>query len=206
MKNTAYLYGLANGTRGALVGVVYGQAGLGSCPEALIVDFPDYCGPQFYRDEPTWVPILPVTEWNGNQSRYQFPVVAGFAMTVNKSQGITAKEGVVINLQGSARYKPAGKHGLPFVAFTRSECFALTAFKNLPGLHEFQQGQNSDMFKMRQAFTQKLSRLHRRTVAQFSDMKTEADEVDAFNAWKALRAARKPSAQAKTCPGCQRRS
>ena len=31
-------------------------------------------------------------------TRLQFPVVAGFAMAINKAQGLTIKEGVVIHL------------------------------------------------------------------------------------------------------------
>ena len=59
-RNVAYLYGLANGTRGTLVGVVYAVGALvGSFPEALILDVPDYCGPVFYPGEKTWVPLLP---------------------------------------------------------------------------------------------------------------------------------------------------
>lgn len=60
-RNVAYKYGLANGTQGTLTGVVYGDGGVGSFPEALVGEFPDYCGPPFYPDEPTWVPILPLT-------------------------------------------------------------------------------------------------------------------------------------------------
>ena len=41
-RNVAYLYGLANGTRGKLVGVVYGPGGVGSLPEAIVVEVPDY--------------------------------------------------------------------------------------------------------------------------------------------------------------------
>ena len=47
-RNVAYLYGLANGTRGKIVGVVYGPGGVGSFPEAVIVEVPDYCGATFY--------------------------------------------------------------------------------------------------------------------------------------------------------------
>ena len=54
-------------------------------------------------------------------TRTQFPVVAGFAPTVNKAQGLTIKEGVVIHLVGGKKFRPAAKHGLPFVAWTRSE-------------------------------------------------------------------------------------
>ena len=88
--------------------------------------------------------------------RIQFPVVAGFALTVNKAQGLTVKEGVVIHLVGGKRFRPASKHGLPFVAFTRSESFAMTAFKNIPPWHDFLKGRDSDMLRMRLAFTKML--------------------------------------------------
>ena len=39
-RNVAYLYGLANGTRGTLVGVVYGPGGIGTLPEAVVLVLP----------------------------------------------------------------------------------------------------------------------------------------------------------------------
>ena len=86
-RNIAYKYGLANGTRGKLVGVVYpAGAPVGSFPEALVVEVPEYCGPAFYPSEPKWVPILPkVSIKEGTrQTREQFPVVAGYALTVKR--------------------------------------------------------------------------------------------------------------------------
>ena len=114
-RNVAYKFGLANGTRGTFIGAVYGPGGVGTFPEALICEFPDYCGPAFYEGEPKWVPILPKTAVkNGTRmTRTQFPLVPGFALTVNKAQGLTVKEGVVIHLVGSGRFRPAAKHGLP---------------------------------------------------------------------------------------------
>ena len=157
-RNVAYKFGLANGTRGKLIGVVYGPGGVGTFPEAVVGEFPDYCGPAFYKDEPKWVPILPITALKDGtrMTRTQFPVVAGFALTVNKAQGLTVKEGVVIHLVGSKRFRPASKHGLGFVAFTRSESFAMTAFKNIPAWQDFLKGRDSDMLRMRLAFTKKL--------------------------------------------------
>ena len=157
-RNVAYLYGLANGSRGDLVGVVYGPGGVGTFPEALVCEFPDYCGPAFYPNEPKWVPILPLTavRRGTRMTRTQFPIVAGFALTVNKAQGLTVKEGVVIHLAGNKRFRPASKHGLPFVAFTRSESFAMTAFKCIPPWEDFVKGRQSDMLRMRKAFTKKL--------------------------------------------------
>jgi hypothetical protein len=203
-RNVAYLYGLANGTRGFLVGIVYPEgAPLGSFPLVIIVDVPDYCGPIFYPGQPTWVPIFPKTEWNGNQTRTQFPIVAGFAMTVNKSQGLTIKEGVVINLQGSARFKPASKHGLPFVAWTRSESFAMTAFKNIPPLEDFQKVIDSDMWKNRREFDEKLENMHRDTLRQHSNLQSAADEDLAHQSWVPPRQ-HKARIVAMPCPACSK--
>ena len=209
VRNIAYLYALANGTRGKLVGVVYPpDAAPGDFPEALVLDVPDYTGPAFYPEEPTWVPILPCTtiKEGTRMTRTQFPVVAGFALTVNKSQGLTIKEGVVINLVGSQRFHPAGKHGLPFVAFTRSESFAMTAFKNLPPWNDFVKGRESNMLRMRRDFIARLESMHERTLAKHSDMKNREDEDAAYEAWKATQdnksKRRKPSGPLMPCPCC----
>ena len=154
-RNVAYKFGIANGTRGIFISAVYGPGGVGTFPEALICEFPDYCGDHFYKDEPKWVPIVPkvACKDKSKMSRTQFPLVAGFALTVNKVSGLTVKEGVVIHLVGgSHKFKPASKHGLPFVAFTRSESFAMTAFKNIPPWQDFQKGSESDMLKKRLRF------------------------------------------------------
>ena len=57
----------------------------------MIVEVPEYCGPAFYPGEPKWVPIMPITaiKEGTRMTRTQFPVVAGFALTVNKAQGLT---------------------------------------------------------------------------------------------------------------------
>ena len=211
-RNVAYLMGLANGTRGKLVGVVYpAGASLGSFPEAVIVAVSGYCGPAFYPDEPTWVPILPMSDFQGNQSRTQFPIVAGFAMTINKSQGLTIEEGVVVNLQGSSRFRPASQHGLPFVALTRSESFAMTAFKNIPPLDDFLKGLQSGMLKSRKQFDARLEDMHRATLKAHSHMQTAADEKRAHDDWKPRTRSNAQCVHAAlevrplVCPACARR-
>jgi hypothetical protein len=207
-RNIAYLYGLANGSRGKLVGVVYGPEGVGSFPEAIIVEIPDYCGPVFYTGEPKWVPILPKTSLKEKtrMTRTQFPLSAGFALTVNKAQGLTIKEGVVIHLVGGRAFRPAAKHGLPFVAWTRSESFAMTAFKNLPQWSDFVKGKDSDMLQKRKTFTEKLERLHRLTLAKYSSMETETLEDEAWESWRQQQAARpkrrKQEGPRMPCPAC----
>ena len=186
-RNVSYKFGLANGTRGTFIGAVYGPGGVGTCPDALVCEFPAYCGPAFYEDEPKWVPILPLTSYKDGtrMSRTQFPLVAGYALTVNKAQGLTIKEGVVIHLVGGGkRFRPASKHGLPFVAFTRSESFAMTAFKNIPPWYDFVKGRDSDMLRMRLAFTARLEEKHAATLQEHSSMKSSADEQEAFQQWR----------------------
>ena len=141
-------------------------------------------------------------------TRCQFPLVAGFAITVNKAQGLTIKEGVVIHLVGGKRFRPAAKHGLPFVAWTRSESFAMTAFKNLPAWTDFVKGRDSDMLRMRSAFTAKLQELHQKTLARHSELKTCAQEARAHELWteqQAQRAKRqKMEGPRMPCTACAR--
>ena len=139
-------------------------------------------------------------------SRTQFPVVAAFALTINKAQGLTIREGVVIHLAGSKRYRPAGMHGLSFVAFTRSESFDMTAFKNLPAFEEFRRGRDSPMLRMRQKFMEKLKQMHTTTLAAHSTMKTEEDEAQAHAEWDAQQAKKPPrrtqEGPLRRCPHC----
>ena len=139
-------------------------------------------------------------------TRTQFPVVAGSALTVNKAQGLTVKEGVVIHLVGSRRFRPAAKHGLSFVAFTRSEKFDMTAFKNLPPWGAFVKGRESKELKMRQAFERKMDELHRATMAKYSDMKTRDAEDAEYELWREQRARRpkrrKPDGPLMPCAAC----
>ena len=211
-RNIAYKYGLANGTRGTLVGIVYARgASVGSFPDAMIVEVADYCGPPFYEQSPTWVPILPkLSRKEGTrQTREQFPLVAGYAFTVNKSQGLTIKEGVVIHLAGGKRFKPAAKHGLPFVAFTRSESFAMTAFKNLPAWDDFAKGYDTDMLRMRKRFTEMLEKKHTATMHKYSIMQNEQDEDDQYRVWREQQESnemQKPASDSSCksiCPACQ---
>ena len=207
-RNVAYLFGLANGTRGKFIGPVYGPGGVGTFPEALVVEVPEYCGPAFYPAEPKWVLLLWMTalKEGTRMTRTQFPIVAGFAITVNKAQGLTIKEGVVIHLVGSKRFRPASKHGLPFVAFTRSESFAMTAFKNIPPWCDFVKGRDSDMLRMRLAFTAMLEKMHTRTLAKHTAMKTPEDEAAAHERWDAEQAQtakrRKQEGPLLPCPAC----
>ena len=129
-------------------------------------------------------------------TRTQFPVVAGYALTVNKAQGLTIKEGIVVHLKGSRRFRPASKHGLPFVACTRSESFHMTALRNLPPWDDFVAGWDSDMLRMRLAFTHNMESMHERTMAKWGPSQPSVMEH--------RRPAKRCKAQgvAMPCPSC----
>ena len=113
----------------------------------------------------------------------QFPLVARYALSVNKAQGLTMKGGLVFHLRGDTCFWPASKHGLPFVAFTRSESFAMTAFKNIPPCAHFVKGQGSDVLRIRLAFTGWLKDMHIKRLARHSLQKTREDENEAHQQW-----------------------
>ena len=117
----------------------------------------------------------------------------------------------MIHLVGGKRFRPAAKHGLAFVAFTRSESFAMTAFKNLPAWGDFVKGRDSDMLRQRLDFTKRLQDMHKRTLATHSKM-TNADlEAKAHELWnekQQVRAKRHkvegPRMRCLVCEGCRK--
>ncbi len=133
-------------------------------------------------------------------TRTQFPVVASFALTVNKAQGLTLKECAVIHLVGGKRFWPAAKHGLPFVAWARSESFAMAAFKGMPPWGDSVKGRRQD-------FKQRLQAMHTRTLAKHNALKTPQLEAQAHALWterQALQANRhKPEGPRLHCPACE---
>ncbi len=64
-------------------------------------------------------------------------MVAGLALTVNKAPGVTVEESVAIHLNGSENNRPALADGMPYVAFTRSESFHMTACCSPPSWDGF---------------------------------------------------------------------
>ena len=62
-----------------------------SMPDAVICDFSDYRGPTWLSNQPTWVPIVPVTTRCENNccSRIGLPIMPGYSIPVAKSQGMT---------------------------------------------------------------------------------------------------------------------
>lgn len=119
--------GLVNGAFGTLRGFLW-PVGTSSprttCPLALLVEFDSYTGPRAIdtgEDGPTIVPIFRCTrDFDYNKkacSRTQFPVVAAYAMTVHKAQGLSLDR-VVVNIKEREH-----STGLHYVAISRARSF-----------------------------------------------------------------------------------
>ena len=166
--------GLMNGARGHVVSILYKQVGearsdglaiptgfpngIKSCPmpDMVIVNFPSYLGQSFFPDLPrTWVPVPCVDVRHEKRKmlrRVGLPLRLCWAMTVHKCQGITAREGTIVDFQVSRERNPVSTAGLAFVAFTRAEVFERVAFRNLPPFHHFLAPRSGREFKNRESY------------------------------------------------------
>ena len=112
--------GLSNGAIGTCVAVVPGTH-IGTLPICVIVNFPKYTGPALFHvdgddagnaQRRLWVPILPQTRNHEDKawiSRTQVPLRLCYAITINKSQGLSLERPTVVNLNPTSRtsrYKP----------------------------------------------------------------------------------------------------
>lgn len=141
-------------------------SGKESCPMPLyvIVHFPSYSGLPFFSNYPrTWVPVPQSCIQHKDRkslSRTGTPLKLSWAMTIHKSQGLTAAEGCIVDLRTSSKRNPVALSGLAFVAWTRTESFDRLAFKSLPSLlHFFECRQHKD-FKLREKFELEASKKH----------------------------------------------
>ncbi|CAF0886973.1 unnamed protein product [Brachionus calyciflorus] len=91
----------------------------GNLPEAILIEFSEYSGPQFFDDdEPekkNIIPINPISFYckTVNATRTQIPIRLGYGMTIHKSQGQTLTK-AIIDLGKSEK-----SLGLTFVALSR---------------------------------------------------------------------------------------
>ena len=85
--------------------------------------------------------------------RVGVPLKLSWALTVHKSQGLTCKEGVVVDMTVvKAGRNPIATPGIAFVAWTRAVTWSHVAFRSLPPLEQFMAIRNRPEFKRRQEF------------------------------------------------------
>ena len=125
-------WGLYNGAVGTVVDIVYKDGCRPSddpapLPDVVFVRFPGYKGPSYINEDPTLVPIVPVsrsTECACQCKRLQVPLRLAWGTTIHKCQGMTVGVGepfryVVIH-PGKHDFE-AKNPGALFVALSRAK-------------------------------------------------------------------------------------
>ena len=137
LRNLWVNAGVFNGSLGVLKEIVYLS---GEMPPALPycilvqLDPKTYTGPSCHPTIERCVPVFPwAVQWhdNGVHQRTQFPVVMSWALTIDKSQGLTLKY-ITVDLEGK-RNEPA----LAFVACSRTGAENMLMFDQTPGTFTF---------------------------------------------------------------------
>ena len=125
-------------------------------PDYVVVHFPGYTGPALFENLPrTWVPVPCVEILHQTIRalvRVGLPLRLAWALTIHKSQGITAEEGTLISFEGTRALHTVSKLGLAFVGWTRATKWAKVAFHKLPPLEDFIGIRVSREFEARAAF------------------------------------------------------
>ena len=128
-------------------------------PDFVVVHFPAYKGPACFDNLPrTWVPV-PCAEVRHKTlqslTRAGIPLRLAWALTIHKSQGITAHEGCIVSFAGCRGPNPVGKLGMAFVAWARVTNWASMAFHKLPPLTDFLSARLTKDFFARAEFESK---------------------------------------------------
>ena len=91
-------------------------------------------------------------------TRAGLPLRLAWALTIYKSQGITAREGCIVSF-GGFRASSVAKLGLAFVAWTRAERWSRQGFYKLPPLGDFLSARLGREFEARSVFEHKADAL-----------------------------------------------
>lgn len=145
--------GLTNGARGIVKYILYAKGKKPTqLPEAVIVQFEQYIGPNFFG-LPQCVPIVPVTRtWYMNKNtciRVMLPLEPAYAMTIHKSQGKTMDK-VIINIS-----QKEFANGLAYTAVSRARKIEHLVFFPFPNFRRFTSIFTAKLFKDRKEQDQK---------------------------------------------------
>jgi hypothetical protein len=89
-------WGLYHGSRGTVIDIVFAEnqsPNNNDLPLYVLVDFPQYCGPAFDSQYPTYIPVAPITKpciWSNCCFRTYMPLRLAYAQTLHTFQGQNA--------------------------------------------------------------------------------------------------------------------
>ena len=193
--------GLVNGALGTLVAVLLRpganaktnvrDAVSASDVDYAVVDFPSYTGPVIYPGHPTWVPVEPFAQrhkFYKGWERTQLPLVLAWGITIHKSQGLTFRQGCVVDFAHQPNYQPVERAGLAFVAMSRTRSYERQAFKNLPSFWQFRLVLKDKLFQLRSHLEEHLDSLHDDTMLRFfGRARSVEDDVQEHMDWTEMR-------------------
>ena len=168
--------GVVNGTLGTLKQIVYreGEAPP-NLPFCLLIQLcpTTYSGPTRHKEIQNCVSISPMSVlWYAKgqlHQRSQLPVVMAWAITIDKSQGLTLGH-IAVDLEGK-RNEPA----LPFVACSRTGKESNLMFDMKPGLFSFDlftRLKRSNNFKARVTSDKRLQEMAKKTKEKYRHLQS----------------------------------
>ena len=95
-----------------------------------------------------------------SMKRRQLPLSLAWGITIHKSQGLTFKDGDVLDFAHRPNYQPAAQLGLAFVGMSRTPDFDVQAFRNLPDFWDFRKVLKSQVFQYRAQLEKRMDALH----------------------------------------------
>ena len=174
LRNLWQNVGVVNGALGTLVEIIYKQGQAPPhLPFCILVQLSPttYSGPSCHPQIPNCVPICPFpVQWYAKgqlHQRTQLPVVMAWAITIDKSQGLTL-EHIVVDLEGR-RNEPA----LPFVACSRTGKESNLMFDIKPGTFTYElftRLKRSRNLKARLKSDERLLKLAQKTREKYRDI------------------------------------
>jgi hypothetical protein len=147
----------------------------------VLVEFPKYTGPAVYTANPKLVPIQPLQIRHKHRraawARCQLPLASAYGITIHKSQGLTFKEGCVVDFTHQPQYQPASQPGLAFVGMSRCTAWNNQGFRNLPSFWDFRKVLHDPIYLWRRQFENNMDEKHDATIAAFlgENLTVEAD-------------------------------
>ena len=168
--------GLANGSVGTIVAIIYDKDGSPpQLPKGIIATFEGYRGEPYLEHIPKSVVITPQTGTWTHRGKVkhctQLPIIPSYAVTIHRLQGGN-KDMIILN---------AGDHefaaGLLLVGCTRTKTFNQMAFSPFPNYHRFESVNKNKEIKRRKKEEVRIASMQTATIQEYWDIISECCDI-----------------------------